>query len=493
MRLLLAARLSTKQANGQDGIGIETQDERGREWAESAGHEVIAVAAGTAKGTLPPWDRKYLKSWVTKPELIASYDGILCFATDRLGRGTQEDFTRIEAWATEHGKALVIAGGNGIMYPARDDSDYWQWAATKREARREWESIRERSMRAQRQLREGGKLVGRYPWGYASAGEKYDRRMITTAAGERYVPEIYTRIADGQTLPAVAAWLSEQTGRDWHPRVLAALVRNPTYRGDHRDASGRTIHKCPALVDGDLWRRAVASLDARPSSRRGQRNDLATGAAVLSGLACCANPECTAGPDSPMYKIRTRDGVYYRCSGRGAKRKGCGTMVPLADADALMDEVMSALRRPVLRPVFHPAGGHQIELDDVAQALRDLPAQGLSRADEQAERERLWAEQDRLSELPARPAWTEWVPVPGDGQIPLTYGAKWQADGQAERRSWLREAGFAVCLGKPSMDVADDDNPDEVLSQVDVYENDRALIVFRWAGDEDAGLARGLA
>jgi len=37
----------------------------------------------------------------------------------------------------------------------------------------------------------------------------------------------------------------------------------------------------PALVDGDLWRRANASLDGRPSARRGQRTDLATGAALL--------------------------------------------------------------------------------------------------------------------------------------------------------------------------------------------------------------------
>ena len=129
LRLLLAARLSTKQANGQEGIGLESQDERSRELAERQGHEIVGPAAGTAKGTLAPWDRPYLKKWVTRPELMASYDGILCFATDRLSRGDQEDFVRIESWATAHGKKIVIAGGEGIFYPARNDSDYWQWAS----------------------------------------------------------------------------------------------------------------------------------------------------------------------------------------------------------------------------------------------------------------------------------------------------------------------------------------------------------------------------
>jgi DNA invertase Pin-like site-specific DNA recombinase len=491
MRLLLAARLSTKQANGQDGIGIETQDEYGRDWAERQDHEVIAVAAGTAKGTVAPWDRKYLRTWLTDPDRLASYDGILCYATDRLSRGDQEDFTRIEAWATANGKCLVIAGGDGIVYPARDDSDYWQWAATKRQARKEWESIRERITRNVGKLRDQGKFVGRYPWGYSSAGEKYDRRMVTTAEGERYVPEVFTRTADGHTLSAVAAWLTGQTGKTWHPRVVAAMIRNRSYMGKHTDATGKTIHECPALVDGDLWRRANANLDGRPSSRRGQRNDLVNGAAMLSGLVYCGNPDCTAGPDSPMCKSN----IYYRCTGRGAQRRGCGVMVPMADADALMNANMSGLRLPVLRPVFHPATGHQVELDDITQTLRDLPAQGLDDDAEDDERARLRAERKRLMGLPAKPAWTERVPVLDANGQPITYGDKWQVSGQAERRRWLKDdAGFRAYLGRPGMVAADDDDyPDEAFHRVEAYATDRAVLTFLWAGDADPGLARGLA
>ena len=76
---------------------------------------------------------------------------------------------------------------------------------------------------------------------------------------------------------------------------------------------------------------------------------------------------------------------------------------------------------------------------------------------------------------------------------PLTYGAKWAVSDQAERRQWLRDAGFAVYVGKPGMDVESDEHEDDALSRVDVWENGRALIVFRWAGDEDPGVARGLS
>jgi hypothetical protein len=40
---------------------------------------------------------------------------------------------------------------------------------------------------------------------------------------------------------------------------------------------------------------------------------------------------------------------------------------------------------------------------------------------------------------------------------------------------------------------AEDTHEDEVLARLDVHESDRAVLVFTWTGDEDAGLARGVA
>jgi DNA invertase Pin-like site-specific DNA recombinase len=494
MRVIIAARLSKLQKNGRQGIGLDTQDKRSCAWAEREGHEVITdPIADTKSGTVAPWDRKNLRPWVTEPERMAQYDGIIAFKNDRLSRGVWADEARIRLWAEDHGKTLMIV--DGPQWPPRHDGDKYSWEGQASAARKEWEEDRERSMRAQRELMEQGKLVGKPPWGYASAGEKYDRRAVTTPEGEQYAPEMFTRIADGEKLPAVAKWLSEVTGRTWHPRTVAILIRNTAYRGRYQMGGGKYVHQCPALVEGDLWRRANASLDARPSSRRGQRNDL-TGASLLSGLAYCGNPECTAGDDSPMYRIAPpgRD-VAYRCSGRGATRKGCGNLVTLADADALLNRLMSGLRRPVLRPVFHPATGHQIEIDDLTQQLRDLPLRELDDATEDAERARLRAARRALADLPATPARTEYVPVTGDDGEALTYGAKWAASDQAERRAWLKDAGFSVYLAKPRMlaDSYDGDEGDGLLSTVDVYESADAALIFRWTDDKDAGLARGLS
>jgi hypothetical protein len=73
-----------------------------------------------------------------------------------------------------------------------------------------------------------------------------------------------------------------------------------------------------------------------------------------------------------------------------------------------------------------------------------------------------------------------------------TYGTKWARSDQGERRTWLREAGFALYLSRPDMDVEDTDDDGYELPRTDVWENDRAVLTFRWIDDEDEGLGRGL-
>jgi hypothetical protein len=344
--------------------------------------------------------------------------------------------------------------------------------------------------------RSNGATIGRPPWGYTTEGEKYERRNVPTPEGRKYWPEVLTRIADGQQLGDVAEWLTSVTDRAWHPRVLAQAVRCTSYRGQVRDASGTIVHECEPLVSADLWNRANANLNGRPSNRRGQRNDLATGASVLSGLVVCGNPECDASGsngDSPMYKT----GTVYRCTGKGAgKRRGCGCSVLATEADALMDAAMAGMTRPVLRPVFHPAEGHGPEIAGVTQKLRDLPALGLDEDTEDAKRAELRGRRRELEAMPNKAAWTEFVPVLDEAGQPVTYASRWASYGQAERRTQLREAGFALTLARPHMVTeADehDEHPDELLSRTDVWQSERAALIFTWTGDEDEGLARGLA
>src|SRR5260370_39348186 len=158
VRALIAARLSKLQRGGQQGIGIDTQDEKSRAFCEREGMIVVGVVADTKLGTVAPWDRKNLKPWVTEPEKMAMYDAVVAYKTDRWSRGTQEDFTRIEFWATQHGKRLIIV--DGPQYPARADrfdSDYWQWQAGEMAPRPGWGVGRGRGLRAPGALRRGEK------------------------------------------------------------------------------------------------------------------------------------------------------------------------------------------------------------------------------------------------------------------------------------------------------------------------------------------------
>jgi len=137
LRLLLAARSSRKprkDASGEsapdEGLGIQTQDERAREWAEREGHVIVDIAADVRSGEVPPWDRPNLRPWVAcgcgwcrdqddkrnVPERrrvydhgkITRYDGILAFKMDRLSRGGDQDFALIEGWASHHGKQRYV-------------------------------------------------------------------------------------------------------------------------------------------------------------------------------------------------------------------------------------------------------------------------------------------------------------------------------------------------------------------------------------------------
>ena len=143
--------------------------------AEREGHAVIDLAADIKSGTVAPWNRKNLKQWMTDPAMMAMYDGLLVYRTDRLSRGTQSDYTYIEHWAVSHGKRIIVA--DGPQFPKRDDSDYWRWNAEKDAARKEWEAIRARQMSTQSALKAAGHAVGRAPFGYRIAGETYSKRF----------------------------------------------------------------------------------------------------------------------------------------------------------------------------------------------------------------------------------------------------------------------------------------------------------------------------
>lgn len=450
MRLLLAARLSVTVA-GQ--TGIETQDQHAREWAEREGHEIVAVAAdrGTS-GKVPPRKRRELGPWLTDPARLAQYDGIVSYSVDRISRDFV-DTPELRKWALERGKWLFVVK-DGLRWSAEDQSQGMVWAVYAERANDEWGEIRERSMRAQAALRERGALVGRPPFGYAAAGERGARSLAPTDEGRKYVPEVFRRVIAGESLARVAAWLDGEGvragGERWWPRTVGQLVRCPTYKGRRADAAGRVIHECEPLVDALTFKRAGLALDGRP--KRGPARPERR--AMLAGAVFC--PRCE---DSPMYRIGCGAGAgrsfYYRCAGRGAQRKGCGNMVPLARADAAVEGIAARTFgwRKVTVAKFVAGSNHEAELEAVRDEMRQLALRDLPDAEHDAELARLRGERDRLAALPCEPDRTVEVET---GQ---TYAELWAGVPRAERGPWLARHGFRVTADRSGVTLSQPGHP----------------------------------
>ena len=310
-------------------------------------------------------------------------------------------------------------------------------------AHAETETKRERVRMGRDRIRAEGGFTGRAAWGYEVTGPKYAKTIVPTGQGRRLVPEVYARVIGGESLATIAAWLEGETGRPWWPRTIGTMVRNPVYRGAQHDADGRVIFRCEALVDAATWKRAGEALDGRP--KRGHTDPASR--AMLAGVLSC--PRCE---DSPMYRLNTG---YYRCTGRGANRKGCGTMVRAELVDAAVDRtIMERFNTPVLARTITPGneGARAARLEEVRFEMRQLDPDDLS--DEEYDRRlaELRAERDRVEAAEVVP---DRVELTATGEV---YSELWQQTPVAERGPWLARHGFAVTASKAGVTVVQGDH-----------------------------------
>lgn len=171
---------------------------------------------------------------------------------------------------------------------------------------------------------------GGNPWGYKTTGKKYNKQLIPTDLCREYAPLIFDRAIAGKTYREIGAWLDSEgvppkKGGQWHEGSVRKLIRNRVYAGRWQNgAKTLTTVRCEAVVSADVWERANAATNRRPN----RQPVSATIRPMLADLRCA---RCD---DSPMNRIRIKDRygkyyTYYRCTGRGARRKGCGNMILL--------------------------------------------------------------------------------------------------------------------------------------------------------------------
>jgi Resolvase, N terminal domain/Recombinase len=320
------------------------------------------------------------------------------------------------------------------------------------------------------EIHENQGWYGSIPWGFETVGDEKSKRLVPTELGRLYIPQIFQRVIDGESLASICKWLDSlhirtRKGKEvpWWPTMIMGMIRNPVYSGwcEIRAGGLTWIHEwsngnCDPLVDGTTQRLAIEALGK--SKHRGPSGDPAK-RAMLKGAIVCGNPECdaTGAPESPMYRIMAlltarKDGPkapFYRCYGRGANRRGCGTNVRVDLVDATVNKIIAnTWRRPVMLPTLVKGTDNAEQLKQVSIELRQLPSRGLSRTDEQTERERLWAIEDELTN--ATDTDDKWVMTP-TGEL---WADLYAAEPASERGSWLSRHGFRIYAARGSVTVS---------------------------------------
>ena len=410
MNVLLAARLSRKKQ--EEGLGIETQDARMLKWATDNGHTVVGVAADYSRGTVAPWDRPHLKPWVTQPDQVARYDAIIAYKHDRLSRGAWSDEAKIRMWAEEHGKTLIIV--DGPQWPPRHDGDKWSWEAAATQSRKEWEDIRERSMRAQAALREKDKHVGRAAFGFEITGERSDKKLTVFEPEAQVTREMVKRYLDGESLAEIAKdfearGITARSGATWNPKTMGQYLHRPVLYGSRTGTHG--VQHVEAIITFDDWQAVQKRLASRAHKSGGR---IPSEYALLSGVLYC--PE-----GHKLY--RTNTGYYCRNCAKGDR-----VLIPQDTAEAEVTKWVSNLMEPEVVTVVEHGSNNREEIDRLTADIQSLDPRS---PDYLSQVTAMGTEIQRLQSLPNEPDTVRTV------ETGRTIGEAFLKQPAAEQRAFL--------------------------------------------------------
>lgn len=334
MRIVVAARLS-RLHNGE--TGLDDQETEAIRWAEHHGHEVVGIAADHQTGKSALWERPQLRPWVLEPAKLMGYDALVALKVDRLTRADDEGVDALKAWARKERKQILITSAE-VHFPS-EGVEGLLWDAYIRMAHQEWLAIKDRYARMQAGRHEAGSVVGPPPWGYEVIKAGDIKILEPTPEGRIWVPQIFTWLSEGKSAPEVGRLLesagvkSKAPNGRWHESRIVGMARNATYSG-LRKRKGRAALPVDELVSRALQEKAVAEIESR--ARLGASATVRP-KALLANLNC-GHPDCPAEGKSPMYRIKE----YYRCSGAGPRRRGCGAPMVRVDVTDHMVLTFSA-------------------------------------------------------------------------------------------------------------------------------------------------------
>jgi site-specific DNA recombinase len=308
-RAVIVARVST-QKQAREGLSIETQLEKCREYAERGGFKVVEELKDAISGTVPIAERPAGQRLY---KLIGDHavEAVILYTNDRTAR---DDYSIEYLLLKDH----CYSNGIELHYAdsGRDDNTVtgnivgYIKAQIAAEERRK---IAERTMRNKKAKAERGKWVGsgatRY--GYKRIGSGKDGYLVIDESQARIVRKVFQWYSNGGTIRGIVKKLNAQRevtkrGKPWGQGQIQDMLSSAEYIGQFHYSGIVTNLPGLAIIDKRLFDDAQIRLERnRELARRNGRHEY-----LLTGVIRCAYGHTMHG--------RGRKGAsaklyYYHC------------------------------------------------------------------------------------------------------------------------------------------------------------------------------------
>ena len=291
-------------------------------WATREGWDLVATITETGSASRHARSTQARSRWGDIVDLVSSgtIDILLTWEASRATRQLEE-YAELRTLCARHG---VRWGYSGTVYDLTDRNDRFRTGLDMLVAEDESARSSERILRASRARATAGTPHGKLPYGYRREYDPTTGALLRQVPDETTAPvarEIITRVADGDTLYAIAADLTQRgipiprparTRHDpgaWLPTTVRRIAASPTYAAKrvHRGAIVGDA-TWDALVDDRTHQRAIAALDAM--TVRAPRADRCV-KHLLTGIARCGT---CGGP--MVHRVNRGRYAAYACRDR---------------------------------------------------------------------------------------------------------------------------------------------------------------------------------
>ena len=345
----LIYRRVSKEEMAKDSVSLDTQLKLCRRYAVERGWELAEEYQDVMTGTRddrPGYQR--LLADIRSLRAAGRDVVVVVSALDRFGRRLMERLR-----SREELKRLGVA-----THSVREGGEVTDLVANILAvvAQEEVERLSRRISDVKQHFRGGGWYpVGRCPWGYRLRPATDEERALgspkavleSDSITARFVAEAFERVARGQSVRHVVAWLaglepSARGGKKLTYAVVRRVLSSPIYLARLSHDPEAPAGRWPALVDDVTYRRVQERIASHGTTPR-----QASGRYLLTGLLRC--PRCGSRMAGWLRKNRP---AQYRCNGflRGADSPDprCVAVVRASFLeDAVLAEVSALLDRLV--------------------------------------------------------------------------------------------------------------------------------------------------